>query len=56
MSADSPGDEDISSPGKFCRKCWAPKPERVRRPMSWGVLYPTDRIRLITVEAVVDAY
>lgn len=39
MSADSPGDEDISSPGKFCRKCWAPKPERVRRPICLGVYF-----------------
>jgi len=36
MSADSPGDEDISSPGKFCRKCWAPKPERAHHCGSCG--------------------
>ena len=24
-------DLDISSPGKWCRKCWAPKPERTHQ-------------------------
>lgn len=28
MSTDRNGD-DLSAPGKFCRKCWVPKPERV---------------------------
>jgi hypothetical protein len=22
-------EDDLSAPGKFCRKCWVPKPERV---------------------------
>jgi palmitoyltransferase len=26
MAADH--DDDLSAPGRFCRKCWAPKPER----------------------------
>lgn len=29
MSASREEEDDLSAPGKFCRKCWAPKPERV---------------------------
>lgn len=24
-------DSDINTPGKWCRKCWAPKPERTHQ-------------------------
>lgn len=27
-------DEDIHTPGKWCRKCWAPKPERAHQYVS----------------------
>lgn len=27
----SSNDEDVHTPGKWCRKCWAPKPERAHQ-------------------------
>ena len=57
MSAGPPEDENLSAPGKFCRTCWAPKPERVRRLGCPGVYcIRLIRIRLIIAEVVVDVY
>ncbi|KAI0081534.1 zf-DHHC-domain-containing protein [Panus rudis PR-1116 ss-1] len=30
------GDEDLHTPGKWCRKCWAPKPERAHHCSQCG--------------------
>lgn len=32
----TPADDDFLSPGKWCRKCWAPKPERTHHCSTCG--------------------
>lgn len=33
LAANREQEDDLSAPGRFCRKCWAPKPERVSKPL-----------------------